>query len=373
MKNCGIKQQKTLNQAFPMKKFQLILFVILLLAANAFSQNPETVFKKAIKSSVNVIGKKQSGSGFFVLPNVVATNFHVIEGEGEIEIHANDSKQKWQVTGVVGYDIAADLALLQVNGKGQPLALGSNPQVGQKVFTIGQPLGLSATFTDGLISGMRSFDDIEHLQISVPISSGNSGGPLINLQNEVVGVIVGSMERGQNLNFAIHVNHLKTLLQNRFNTPMPLVNLLKSVVVEAQRSATGYINEAAFIADVLTMLNDFRKGPWPSQYGLSACKNNLTWNDLLAQAAFSTLDKVKGTAPMTVTTYDGETSMQRALLAGVKANGIYEMLIYGHENIEDCLNAWIKFSQFRNKILDPRIREIGIARQGKYWSMMLLY
>jgi uncharacterized protein YkwD len=356
-----------------MKKFQLILFVLVLTVSKAFTQNPEAVFKKAIQSSVNVIGSKKSGSGFFVMPNVVATNFHVIEGEGELEIHANNSDQKWKVTGVVGYDIAADLALLQVDGKGQPFTLGNNPQVGQHVFTIGRPLGFSATFTDGLISAKRKIDDIDYLQISVPISSGNSGGPLINLQNEVVGIIVSSVLRGQNLNFAIHIDHLKALLKNRFEKPMPLVNLLKAVVVETQRSATGYTNEAAFIADVIDMLNSFRKGRWPSQYGMTACKNNLTWNDLLAQAALSTLDKVQGAAPMTVKTYDGETSMQRALLAGVKANGIYEMLIYGHENIEDCLNAWIKFPQFRNKILDPRIKEIGIARQGNYWSMMLLY
>jgi hypothetical protein len=74
---------------------------------------------------------------------------------------------------------------------------------------------------------------------------------------------------------------LKDLLKNRFETPMPLVNLLKAVVVETQRSATGYTNEAVFIADVIKMLNDFRKGDWPSQFGMAACKNNLTWNERL--------------------------------------------------------------------------------------------
>lgn len=356
-----------------MKKKLLLCAIWLLAFSQAFAQNPEAVFKNAIKSSVNVIGSNKSGSGFFVLPNIVATNFHVIDGEGEIEIQANDSDQQWKVTGVIGYDIAADLVLLQVDGKGQPLILGSNPQIGQHVFTIGRPLGFSATFTDGLISAIRLLENISYLQISVPISSGNSGGPLLNLQNEVVGIIVSSVLRGQNLNFAIHVDHLKQLLQNRFEMPIPLVNLLKAVVVETQRSATGYPNEAAFIADAINMLNDFRKGLWPSQYGMPACKNNLTWNDLLAQAALTTLDKVKGAAPMTVKTYDGETSIQRALSLGVKARGVHEMLIHGHESIEDCLNAWIKFPQFRNKILDPRVKEIGIARQGKYWSMMLLY
>lgn len=356
-----------------MKNFRFTLFVMLLLTVQAFAQTPEAVFKKSIKSSVNVIGNNQSGSGFFVLPNVVATNFHVIEGEGELEIHANDSDKIWKVTGVVGYDIETDLALLQVDGKGVPVTLGNNPQVGQQVFTIGRPLGFSATFTDGLISAERTMSNVKYLQISVPISPGNSGGPLINIQNEVVGVIVSSVMRGQNLNFAIHVDHLKQLLQNRFTTPLPLANLLKSVVVEAQRSATGYTNEGAFIADVIKMLNDFRKGPWPSQYGMPACSNNLVWNDLLAQAALSTLDKVKGAAPMTVTTYDRETSMQRVQLAGAKVNGVYEMLIYGHEHIEDCLNAWLQFPQYRNKILDPRVKQIGIARQGLYWSMMLAY
>ncbi|WP_448519430.1 trypsin-like peptidase domain-containing protein [Rhodoflexus sp.] len=356
-----------------MKKPQFILFILLLLAGAAFAQNPEAVFKKAIKSSVNVIGSGKTGSGFFVLPNVVATNFHVIEGEGEVEIHANDSDQVWKVTGVVGYDIVADLALLQVAGKGLPLALGSDPQVGQQVFTIGRPLGFAATFTDGLISAIREMNNVTNLQISVPVSPGNSGGPLINLQNEVVGVVVSSVLRGQNLNFAIHINHLKDLLKNRFETPMPLVNLLKTVTIETRRSATDYENEAAFIAEVLRMINQFRKGPWPSQYGMLPAQNNLTWNDLLAQAALSTLDKVQGVAPMTVKTYDGETSLRRAALAGVKANGVHEMLIHGHDNIEDCLEAWLRFPQFRSKILDPRVKEIAIARQGLFWSMMLAY
>lgn len=357
-----------------MKKLASYLPLFFYLSVNiVFAQTPEAVFKNSVQSTVNVMGSRQSGSGFFVLPNVVATNFHVIEGEGEIEIHANNSDNIWKVTGVVGYDIQADLALLQIDGKGQPMKLGSNPQIGQHVFTIGRPLGYAATFTDGLISAFRKSEGVDYLQISVPVSPGNSGGPLINLQSEVVGIIVSSAVRGQNLNFAIHVDHLKKLLKNRFTTPMPLAHLLKTVVVEAERSATGYTNEAAFIADAVQMLNQLRKGRLPSQYGMTACKNNLAWNDLLAHAALTTLGKVKGTAPMTVNTYDGETSMQRALLAGVKAKGVYEMLIHGYENFEDCLRAWLRFPQFRNKILDPRVKEVGIARQGLYWSMMLAY
>ncbi|MCS7019410.1 MAG: trypsin-like peptidase domain-containing protein [Cytophagales bacterium] len=357
-----------------MKNYALPSFILLLLTISALAQTPEMVFKKALPSTVNIIGSKQSGSGFFVLPDVVVTNFHVIEGEGKLEVHVNGSQDIKSVVGVVGYDIKADLVLLKVNGKGQPLKLGSNPQVGQTVFTIGRPLGFSATFTSGLISAIReSGDDVKMLQISVPVSPGNSGGPLINLQSELVGVVVSSVMRGQNLNFAIHVDHLTTLLQNRLSEPLPLSSFLKTVQITGSRSATGYSNEDAFIADVLQMLNGFRKGPWPSQFGLPACTNDLKWNDLLAQAALTTLDKIQGNAPMTVNTYDGQTSMQRAQIAGVKANGVYEMLIYGFDDIVDCLNAWAKFAQFRNKMLDPRVKEVGIARKGGYWSMMLAY
>jgi hypothetical protein len=105
------------------------------------------------------------------------------------------------------------LALLKVGGSAPVLNLGpdSKPAVGDKVYVVGNPLGLEGTFSEGIISGIRSIESDSILQMTAPISPGSSGGPVMNDSGTVIGVAVATFKDGQNLNLAVPVTYLSRL------------------------------------------------------------------------------------------------------------------------------------------------------------------
>jgi len=157
-----------------------------------------------------------SGSGFVIgTDGMIATNYHVIERANSVLIVFSDGT-KLTVMGVAALDKEADLAILKVTQmvKPQPLELASNvmPQVGTKVYAIGNPLRLSNTLSDGLVSGHREIERTTVIQTTAPISPGSSGGPLFGSDGRVIGVTSSGLKGGQNINFAVPVSHLIGLL-----------------------------------------------------------------------------------------------------------------------------------------------------------------
>jgi len=156
------------------------------------------------------------GSGFFVRENVVATNAHVVKGA--LGGHARSvvgAREAYDIDGILAIDEERDLALVRVSGlKARPLPLGEASQigVGDEVYAVGSPQGLEGTFSPGIVSGLRTWKNGTLLQITAPISRGSSGGPILNRRGEVVGIAVGTLSQGQNLNFAVSVAHLRALL-----------------------------------------------------------------------------------------------------------------------------------------------------------------
>ena len=136
------------------------------------------------------------GSGFVIdKAGFIVTNNHVIEGADEITVNFTDGS-KLKVAQIVGRDVKTDLALLRVEPK-KPLAAvnfgdSQKMRVGDWVMAIGNPFGLGGTVTVGVISATRR--DInsglydEFLQTDAAINRGNSGGPLFNMDGEVVGI-----------------------------------------------------------------------------------------------------------------------------------------------------------------------------------------
>jgi len=153
------------------------------------------------------------GSGFFVADSVIATNAHVIEGAHSGTAKLVGDTHKLQIAGTVGINYRNDLALLKVSGIAPSLRLGSdaNPVVGDKVYVVGNPLGLEATFSEGIISGIRSVDTDSILQMTAPISPGSSGGPVMDSTGAVVGIAEATFSEGQNLNLAVPVSYLSKL------------------------------------------------------------------------------------------------------------------------------------------------------------------
>jgi S1-C subfamily serine protease len=150
-----------------------------------------------------------TGSGFFLHPGQVVTNLHVIRGAVRAEIKTLDGKGKiYPVAGTVAIDEEGDLALLSVDmpadrARSSELA-AELPDEGERIFVIGNPLKLEGSVSDGIVSAVREVPSVGRIiQITAPISHGNSGSPVFNLQGQVVGVVTVKVTNGQNINLAI--------------------------------------------------------------------------------------------------------------------------------------------------------------------------
>ena len=155
------------------------------------------------------------GSGFFVRDNLIATNYHVIEGAARGTAKLVGQFSTYTIEGVTATDKTNDLALLKVTVSGiNPLSLGnsSDVKIGETVYVAGNPKGLEGTFSDGIISSRRDPYTKERLQMTAPISPGSSGGPVLNSKGEVIGISFMTLVGGQNLNFAIPSRYLTELL-----------------------------------------------------------------------------------------------------------------------------------------------------------------
>ncbi|GAB3675408.1 trypsin-like peptidase domain-containing protein [Halopiger thermotolerans] len=152
------------------------------------------------------------GSGFVVDDQHIVTNNHVVQGatEGGIEIQFNN--QEWATASIVGTDPYSDIAVLSVEDmpdSAEPLPLvESEPAIGQEVLAIGNPLGLDASVTQGIVSGTNRVlpspagtSIPATIQTDAPINPGNSGGPLVNLEGEVLGIVFAGAS--QTIGFAI--------------------------------------------------------------------------------------------------------------------------------------------------------------------------
>lgn len=184
---------------------------------------PDQVYERAVSAVFfleiqDVKGKTiKTGSGFFISEDGLAvTNLHVIRGAKEAVAYTADGRAH-KVLGVyaTGKDQNIDLALIQVEGSGfdyLKLADSNRVRVGQTVYALGNPLGLKHTFTTGVISGLnRQLDGQTFIQTTAPISSGSSGGVLLDTAGKVVGVTTAYMQSGQNINLIVPINLLQKL------------------------------------------------------------------------------------------------------------------------------------------------------------------
>jgi tetratricopeptide (TPR) repeat protein len=165
-----------------------------------------------------------SGSGFFIRTGEVVTNMHVIRGAHRVEIHTLEGKGRtYPVAGALAVDEEADLALLSVElpaERSRPLTFASTlPDEGEQVFVIGNPLRLEGSVSDGIVSAVREVPDLGRIiQITAPVSHGNSGSPLLNMRGQVIGIVTVKVTNGQNINLALGVARIAAL------TKVPLLS-----------------------------------------------------------------------------------------------------------------------------------------------------
>ncbi len=189
-----------------------------------------------------------SGSGFIVSEDGnVVTNYHVIDMAPILEVKTADNAI-YQVAGVLKYDAERDIAILKLkDAESMPnMSLGDSDDLkyGEDIAAMGHPLGMSLTVTFGNISSLDSpggltRKEYNDIQFSAPISQGNSGGPLVNMYGDVVGINYSVMVEGQNLNYAIPINELKPMLDGLGPVKSPAA-VIKEVYPEMTYNELAY-------------------------------------------------------------------------------------------------------------------------------------
>ena len=194
----------------------LPLTLILLVASWAHAQESLPNLVKRVKPAVVAIATYDAngealmtGSGFFLRPGQVVTNLHVIRGAVRAEVKTLDGKGKvFPVAGTLASDEEGDLALLSVENateRARSTELADElPEEGETIFVIGNPLKLEGSVSDGIVSAVREVpNSYRIIQITAPISHGNSGSPVFNQRGQVIGVVTVKVTNGQNINLAI--------------------------------------------------------------------------------------------------------------------------------------------------------------------------
>ena len=168
-------------------------------------------------------GFSSGGTGFIIDDRgTIATNHHVIDEASEVLIKTLDGIEVDRVE-LLASDPEVDLALLRVDpaklgDKAGPVTLGDSEsvEVGEPVSVIGNPLGLEHTLTNGIVSARRVYEGKRYIQMSAPISPGNSGGPVFDHHARVIAVSVATMFGGQNLNLAVPVSQLQAMIADDY-------------------------------------------------------------------------------------------------------------------------------------------------------------
>ena len=226
-----------------------------------------TGVSKTVDFFGNVGSSESAGTGFIVREDgLILTNKHVVSASGaEYTVFTNDGKQ--YTAKIKAVDPLYDLAFLKINAKNLPVAkLGdsSSLQIGQKVIAIGNALGqYQNTVTEGVVSaigraiqagdsGSSSTESLENMiQTDAAINSGNSGGPLVNLDGQVIGINTAVDQSGQSIGFAIPINVAKSAIDSVVTTgkvvrPMIGVSYI-SITKEFAVSNNLPVNEGAYI------------------------------------------------------------------------------------------------------------------------------
>ena len=185
---------------------------------------------------------KGVGTGFIVRSDgIVVTNCHVVEGASKITVFTSDAKPKQFDARVIGGDCQHDLAVLKIDANRLPtVALGTSGALvlGQQVVALGYALALEGgpTVTSGIVSsldrtiqvqdpscnvcanGARTYSDV--VQTDAAINHGNSGGPLVNMAGQVVGINSAGDDNAQNIGFAIAIDSAKETIQQAIAAPL---------------------------------------------------------------------------------------------------------------------------------------------------------
>jgi tetratricopeptide (TPR) repeat protein len=212
----------------------LLMLIVVFNASGQQTDSASAIYAKTSNSVLLLLVKNENGetiaqgSGFVVESGKIITNKHVASA-GRVFIDLGVASLP---TAVERLDEFNDLALLTTNVplSAKPLTItGTVPAVGTNVYAIGNPAGLERTMSSGIVAAVRTLDGRQLIQITAPISPGSSGGPVFNGKGEVIGIAVGMMDKGQNLNFAVPVALAQSLMRGDVAASSNVESLLEEI------------------------------------------------------------------------------------------------------------------------------------------------
>ena len=194
----------------------------------------EDVISRAMPAVVRVETASGFGSGFFIAPDTILTNVHVVGANSTVTIRLVDGKTLTARTQTTAPEL--DIAVLRIanpDADQATLRIDSSvqPRQGQDVIALGTPLGLQNTVTRGIVSAVRTVGDLTLVQTDAAINPGNSGGPLLDRSGQVIGITTMAMRSSvaQGLGFAVAIAHAQALLAGKRSidqrgTPLSTLN-----------------------------------------------------------------------------------------------------------------------------------------------------
>jgi len=192
-------------------------------ATNAVDLSTEELARRTRPSLVVLATRGRDGSGegvgtgFVIDPSgLVATSLHVVGEARPVVARLSDGREV-EVESIHAFDRHTDLAIIRVAATNLPalaLADSASLALGAEVVAMGNPLGLENSVVAGVLSGRRTLEEVEMLQIAIPIEPGNSGGPLLDRAGQVHGIVNAKSLLTRNLGFATPINLLKPLLDH---------------------------------------------------------------------------------------------------------------------------------------------------------------
>ena len=311
----------------PMNNIKLIISLILLLPFVIFGQTTTEIAKTSIKSTVSIVALDNIsqplgyGSGFIIDDELIVTNVHVIEGCNSAYVLLDGQEKRYTVSGYVAIDKSNDLIIIKVLGLyGSRLKLGSEtlPEIGEKIYTVGNPKGLNGTFSEGIISGIRELTANQVLQITAPISPGSSGGPVLNTAGNVVGISFASFSEGQNLNFAIPVKYLINLKKQ-----MGAITSLSTVKAQAKTATSKPVNpnivEGVIVRNIeMINMGYLTETSFSIKNNLAYTVSDITILFLLYDATGTVIDYVEQTFLKNYESPHARTTGRKPELKGIK-------------------------------------------------------
>jgi hypothetical protein len=203
-------------------------------------------------------GSLKLGSGLFVQPKgLLLTSLHIIEGMELVGVKLPSNGSVVWARNATGFDSDNDLVVLRVEtapAKSARLGDSDEVRVGEPIVVVGNPEGLEQTVSNGLVSAIRELGGRKLFQISAPISEGSSGSPVFNEYGEVIGVVVSSIQSGQNLNFAVPINYAKPLFERLTQEPISSLPKRNRADTEAGPSQNGSAEAGPTLEETLDWL-----------------------------------------------------------------------------------------------------------------------